>query len=154
MTDVKCGLCGVERAEVFCACTYESGMAYDCDDNLVPYDEDSPDIVFTKSCAATDITYICGWCVCYVACDHNEGDMPERPSKTEIRTRYETPLTMVDYMIDVVMTTPLQPAEDGSMCGYRDLEGNVIIIICSYELCGEDRATVAYSGPRKRRIEN
>lgn len=149
-SSITCSICDDAKARVFRACVAKDGRAYDCGSNLCPYDDGDPDVIFVKCDKPTAVTYMCGGCTLYVTTGDTEFCEPML-SMEEVDAAFQNPTETIDFMIDVARTSPLDPAEDGAMCSYRDESGNVTMVLCAYELCGCAGSTILYSGPRKRR---
>jgi hypothetical protein len=150
-SSIVCSVCDDAKARVVRACVNKDGRAYDCGSYLCPQGDGDPSVIFVKCDKPTAVTYICGGCVLYITTGDAEFCKPML-SMEEVDSAFKNPVEMVDFMIDFAKTTPLDPAEDGCMCGYRNEQGKVTMILCAYELCGDTGSTIVYSEPRKRRL--
>lgn len=141
---IYCWLCERAKAEPYCACVdEEKDRAYDCN-NILGYDVgDTRERIFTKCDKATDITYLCGWCVVYISRGHNEENL-DLPSKAQIDKQCASRRSTTDHMAYLAREKALDIAEDGAMCGYKDKDGATVVIVCWYELAGDENTTVKY----------
>lgn len=141
-----CQFCD-EYAIVYKICTDNSGRVRDCNDCFAP--TGNHEVIFTKSDDATDITFICGMCNIYIGHGYSDRNMEFPYSREEILECTITPLQVIDYMMKVLLDK--QPSEDAGMCGYKNENGDTIVILCTYEYHGDYDSIIIFPRHNKRR---
>lgn len=148
---LKCSFCK-ERAIVYKACVDDSGRARDCDEYFViggMDNDETHEVIFTKTDDATEITFVCGWCAVFIGLDIVD-EWNEAPGvRSEILEDSRKLTSVKDYMVHKLLE--VKPGEDAGTCGYRNRDGDIVVIFCTYENVGEDSSVTVYSMPSKRR---
>ena len=158
LDSLGCNFCD-EKAQVFRSCVNEVGRAFDC--GVICHNGyDDIGMIITKCDNPTDVSFICGWCVSYVTIDYCEGNedltYTYRVHPTSINMEYikgclKYPSSIIDLMIYTLVDTKIpNVAEDCGLCGYKDMNGNIVVIFSVYELDKMDHTTVVYPGSNKR----
>lgn len=158
LDSLKCNFCN-ERAQVFRSCVNELGRAFNCG-GMDHTDYYNSEMIITKCDNPIDISFVCGWCVSYVTvdyCDGNDGPIhsyrvyPTSISMEYIKGCLRYPSSVIDLMIYTLVDTKIpNVAEDCGLCGYKDTDGNTVVIFSVYELDNMDHTTVIYPGSNKR----
>lgn len=142
--NITCKFCEVE-ATVIRTCIDDTKEIYHYNNKTYDFDND---IITVRCDKPAEMSYICGWCVCYMStvdnCRYKISHKRDHVNKCNVYS-----LLVVEYMIYTLLNTSLSTAEYSGICGYIDTSGDVVVMFNTYNICNIDYATATYIGHNK-----